>query len=122
MNEGTWIESPVPAELVAYAERSMAHAKFLTLDEWKALLERAGLQDVIASPQQMKAMTQRLDEVAGLDWQDWKDRLRGMGSFIGMYLRNPGFRQYAKGITPSMATIRNVFRYLGYGMYVGRKA
>jgi SAM-dependent methyltransferase len=120
LNEGTWIESP-PAELVAYAERTMAHARFLAADEWKALLEGAGLQDVIAQPQQMNAFRQRLDEMAGLDGQDWLDRLRGIGSFIGLYLRNPGFRQYAKEITPSMATVRNLFTYLGYGFYVGRK-
>jgi arsenite methyltransferase len=121
LNEGTWIESP-PAELVAYAERTMAHARFLTVGEWKALLEGVGLQDVIAQPQQMNALRQRMDEMAGLDWQDWLDRIRGIGSFIGLYLRNPGFRQYAKEITPSMAMIRDVFRYLGYGLYVGRKA
>jgi SAM-dependent methyltransferase len=120
MNEGTWIQPP-PAELVAYCERTMAHARFLSVDEWKALLVGAGLLDVIAQPQQMNAFTQRLDEMAGLDWQDWKDRLRGIGSFIGLYLRNPGFRRYAKEITPSMGMIRNVFTYLGYGFYAGRK-
>lgn len=120
LNEGTWIQPP-PAELVAYAQRTMAQARFLTSDEWKALLEGAGLQDVIAQPQQMNALTQRFDEMAGLDWHDWLDRLRGIGSFVGLYLRNPGFRRYAKEITPSMAIIRNVFAYLGYGFYVGRK-
>ena len=120
LNEGTWIEPP-PADLVAFAERTMSHARFLAADEWKALLVAAGLQDVIAQPQQMNAFRQRLDEMAGLDWQDVQDRMRGIGSFIGLYLRNPGFRRYAKEITPSMATLRDVFRYLGYGFYVGRK-
>jgi arsenite methyltransferase len=121
MNEGTWIESP-PADLVAYVGRTMAGAHFLLVDGWKALLVGAGLQDVTAQPQQMQALRQRMDETAGLDWQDWKDRLRGIGSFTGLYLRDPRFRQYAKSIMPSRATIGGVFRYLGYGLYVGRKA
>ena len=120
MNEGTWIQTPPPAELVAFMERTMAGARFHTVAEWKALLEGAGLQGIIAQPQQMSAMRQRLDEMAGLDWQDWKDRLRALSTFFRM-LGNPRFRQYAKEITPSWAMIRNLFRYLGYGYYVGRK-
>jgi arsenite methyltransferase len=121
LNEAMWLQPP-PAELVAYCERTMAHAVFLSSDGWKALLESAGLQDVIAQPQQISALRQRLDEYSGLDWQDWKDRLRGIMSFVGLYLRDPAFRQYAREITPSMAVIRNLFRYLGYGLYVGRKS
>jgi hypothetical protein len=35
---------------------------------------------------------------------------------------NPsGFRRYAKEITPSMSIIRNLFAYLGYGLYTGKK-
>jgi arsenite methyltransferase len=120
LNEVTWLQPP-PVELVAYCARTMAHAVFLSSDGWKALLESAGLQDVIAQPQQMNAFRQRLDELSGMDWQDWQDRLRGIGSFVGLYLRNPAFRRYAKEITPSMAVIRNLFRYFGYGLYVGRK-
>lgn len=121
MNEGTWLQPP-PADLAAFCERTMAHARFLSVDEWKALLVAAGLQDVLAQPQQMNAWQQRRDETSGLDWQDWKDRLRGIGSFVGLYLRSPGFRRYAREITPSMAILRNLFTYLGYGFYVGRKA
>lgn len=121
LNEGTWIQPP-PADLVAFCERAMAGARFLSLDEWKVLLEGAGLHDVIAQPQQVKsALSARRDELSGLDWQDWLDRLRGIGSFIGLYLRNPRFRRYAKEITPSVAIARNLFSYLGYGLYVGHK-
>jgi hypothetical protein len=63
-------------------------------------------------------MTQRLDEMAGLDWQDWP---RGMRSCVRMYLRNCSFRYYASRIAPSMATIDALFDYLGYGLYVGPK-
>jgi ubiquinone/menaquinone biosynthesis C-methylase UbiE len=121
LNEGTWISSP-PEELVSYVQRTMANAIFLSPDGWRALLDNASLLDVVARPHAMNALSQRREETAGLDAQDWLDRFKAMGTFMGMYLRSPGFRRYAKQITPSMGIIRAQFRHMGYGLYVGRRA
>jgi hypothetical protein len=56
----------------------------------------------------------------GLDFHDVLDRFRAWGSFLSLYARSPGFREYAREITPSARVIRSLFAYLGYGIYVGR--
>ena len=122
MNEGTWVKASPPTELVEYSYRTMAKAKFLLSDEWKSLLETAGLTDIIVRTYKINAFSQRLNEMQGLDSQDRLDRIRGIKDFVNLLLRNPNFRKYAKEIMPSWMIIKSLFRYLGYGLYIGRKA
>jgi len=120
LNEGTWLKPP-PAELVAYVGRTMAQAKFLAPDGWQALLAGVGLTDVVVSTHRLNALSQRLNEMRGLDFQDLLDRLQAWRSFVGLYASNAGFRKYAKEITPSLGVIKSLFTHLGYGIYMGRK-
>ncbi|MBC7264827.1 MAG: methyltransferase domain-containing protein [Chloroflexi bacterium] len=120
LNEGTWLETP-PADLVEYVKRTMAGAEFLTPDGWTELLAGAGLSDIVARTYKVGALRQRLDEMSGLDFDDLLDRLRAWGTFFSLYLKNPAFRRYAREITPSAKIIRDLFTYLGYGIYVGVK-
>ena len=120
LNEGTWLKAP-PGDLVEYIARTMANARFQDPQSWQALLENAGLQDTIAVTHPINALTQRLDEMQGLDAHDLLDRLRAIGSLVGLLVRNADFRRYAREITPSRSIIRNLFAHLGYGIYVGRK-
>lgn len=48
LNEGTWMRTPPPTELVAFIDRAIAKATFLTPDEWGELMGNAGLTDVVA--------------------------------------------------------------------------
>lgn len=120
MNEGTWLKSPPPAELLGFIERTM-EADFQNSEAWKALLLQAGLELTSAKTYRIKALRQRLDENAGLDAQDWMDRMRAIGAFIRSYTTDPGLRKYAKGLVPSRTIIQDMFEYLGYGIYVGKK-
>ena len=120
LNEGTWVKSPVPIELLQFIERSM-QADFLSPEAWQAQLTGAGLEVSAARVYPIKMLRQRLDENAGLDASDWLDRLRAIGSFIRGLLTDAELRNYAKTIMPSRAVIRDLFAYLGYGNYVGRK-
>ena len=51
LNEGTWIRTPPPTELVEFIDRTMAKATFLTSDEWRELMGNAGLTDIVARTQ-----------------------------------------------------------------------
>jgi cyclopropane fatty-acyl-phospholipid synthase-like methyltransferase len=121
MNEGTWIKFPPPAELLQFIERSM-QADFQLPETWQGLLADAGLEISAARVYPIKMLRQRLDENAGLDFNDWLDRLRAIGNFINDYITDVEMRKYAKSIMPSRVVIRDLFNYLGYGNYVGRKS
>ena len=120
MNEGTWIKFPPPTELLRFIERSM-QADFQLAEAWQALLSGAGLEVSAARVYPIKMLRQRLDENAGLDGSDWMDRLRAIGSFISDYVSDAEMRKYAKSIMPSRTVIRDLFAYLGYGNYAGKK-
>ena len=99
----------------------MAGAVFLPPEGWQALLEKANLSDIVVRTYAINAFSQRLNEMQGMDFQDRLDRLRGIKDFVKLYLSSPELRKYAKEITPSTKIIKNLFAYLGYGLYVGRK-
>jgi len=120
LSEGTWLKPP-PPELVGYIERTMSGARFLALEGWRELLEGSGLAEITVSTYKINALRQRLDEMSGLDFADYLDRLRAIGSFLSLAVRSAAFRRYAREIMPSMRDIKNLFGYLGYGLYVGRK-
>ena len=58
---------------------------------------------------------QWFDEVGGMDLRDFT---RGWGWFLSQCIGNPSCRRLMK---EALAIPKNVFEYLGYGIYVGRK-
>ncbi len=118
LNEGTWIRTPPPTNLVEFIDRTMAKATFLTSDEWRELMGKAGLTDIIGRTHTLTALRQLINEIRGLGFNDLA---RGWCRFFSLYIKSPAFRQYAKEIRPSYAVIKSLFAYLGFGIYVGRK-
>lgn len=120
VNEGTWVKFPPPKELAEFIERIM-QANFQQPEDWKGLLKDAGLRITAAQVYRINMLRQRLDENAGLDGSDWLDRLRAIGSFVRSYFNDSEMREYVKTMMPSRAVIREMFEFLGYGIYVGKK-
>ncbi len=121
LNEGTWIKTPPPTELVEYMRRSMANARFLPPEAWKQLLETSGVRDIVVRTYTLSALSQWSNQMRGTDLGEFSDRLRAWGTFLSLFIKSPAFRKYAREITPSRKTIRTMFEYFGYGLYVGSK-
>jgi ubiquinone/menaquinone biosynthesis C-methylase UbiE len=121
MNEGTWINYPPPDDLVEYLQNTMENAQFLGQEGWVNLLTKAGLEDIQSEIHELSIIDQWKNQMGGLSAGDRADTLKAFRSFISLYFRNPEFRKYARKITPSRSTLRQFFKYLGYGLYVGRK-
>ena len=89
-------------------------AEVQTLDEWVRVLEEAGLREVVSESFSLEARRE-----ASLI------RQYGVGDFLRMLQRTAvlavtrsDFRKYMQG----QRIPRSTFEYLGYGMFVGRKA
>ena len=119
LTEGTWIRSAPPASLVDYVARTMAGARFQSPADWEALLANSGLDRIETRIHTLDARQQWLSEVRDLSAADLRDRVRALRDFARLYATDPGFREYATTLTPSRAIMSDLFRYLGYGVYVG---
>jgi ubiquinone/menaquinone biosynthesis C-methylase UbiE len=121
INEGTWLSYPPPQDLVQYIADTMEKAEFLSPEGWQKLLETAGLDDIHSKIYKLSMLEQWRNQMGGLSSGDRRDTLRAFREFISLYFRDPQFRKYARKITPSGSTLRQFFKYIGYGLYVGRK-
>lgn len=119
LTEGSWVQPAPPASLVDYVARTMAGARFQSPSDWEALLAQGGLNRIETRIHTLDARQQWLSEVRDLDAADLRDRGRAMRDFARLYATDPGFRAYAATLTPSRHEMTNLFRYLGYGVYVG---
>jgi arsenite methyltransferase len=122
MTEVSWVTAPPPAELVAFIGTSMEGAVFLEPDGWRGLLDDGGFVDVRSEVFHLTALNQLASDLSGQTWRDVADRFRAMGAFAGRYLTDADLRRYARTLMPSGRTMRDLFTYLGYGIYTGRKA
>lgn len=117
MNEVTWIKTP-PVKLVEYLSRALGQAEFLNSDSWKGLLEKAELKDVIARVHKTSALRQWVGEVRQMSPRDY---FGGWGKFFSLYFKSPNVREWVKEIIFPPRSAFKLFKYLGYGIYVGKK-
>lgn len=121
INEGTWLYDDPPENLVEYVKNTMENVQFLTAAGWEALFKRAELVDIRVKVYKISMIEQWKNQLGGLRAGDKQDTLRAFKDFFSLSLRNPEFRKYARSITPSPGVLRQFFKYLGYGLYVGKK-
>jgi len=78
------------------------------------LLEGAGLSDIVVRIYKFNARRES-SQIRRYRFQDmWRMLYRS----LFLYIKNPAFRKYMAG---RRHLPKDVFKYLGYGIYVGRK-
>ena len=118
LNEATWIKTPPPTELVEYLSRTTGVKEILTSNGWEELLQSSGLRDIEVRTYKINKLSQFLNEIRQLGLKDY---LRGWYRFLSPMVSSPAFRRYLKEAWPPKNISKNIFEYLGYGIYVGRK-
>ena len=113
LNEGFWTEQPSP-ELVALAKDAVGPC-VPTIEAWQALWEASGLQERVVRTRQVDARTEVKSRI---QWIGWQWLLRAWGRALRLYITNPAIRQ---SIKKQFDVPPEVFQYLGYGLFVGRK-
>lgn len=119
LNESVWLKVPPPPDVIAWAAQDVgATVQPLTPDEWQALLETAGLNQIIKKTYAINAQ----DETKGiLGRYGIAGMLRVMGRTILLYAQSPAYREFVKGVRQSGLMPANLQEYFGYGLFVGRK-
>ncbi len=119
LNESTWLKTPPPPEIVAWASQDVgASVKPLSVEEWKGLLEKAGLKEIIANIDTVDVVgeTKGILQRYGL-----RHILRTQGRALKLYMENPHYRAFLKSVKDQGLTPDNLNEYFGYGIYVGKK-
>jgi len=116
LNEVTRIKPP-PPEMVEYLSRVMK-GEFLTSDGWKELLEGSGLTNIVARTYKTSALNQWANEMRSLDFRDF---VKAWYKFFSLCIKSRAVRKYVGELWPPPKGIFRIFKYFGYGLYVGRK-
>ena len=119
LNESTWLKTPPPPEMVAWVSQDVgATVKPLASDEWRGLLERAGLDETFVSVRPIDVR----DEARGMMGRYGCAGMLGIWRrMLGLYFRNPAYRRFLKSLRQQGLTPDNIDEYFGYGIYVGQK-
>ncbi len=119
LNESTWLKAPPPPEMIAWASQDVgATVMPLTREGWEALLDNAGLEDIVT---RMRGLDTR-DETRGiLRRYGCTGMLNIAWRGLSLYLRNPAYRRFVSGVREGGLKPKDLDVYFGYGMYIGRK-
>jgi arsenite methyltransferase len=114
LNEEIWLQDP-PPEIDAIARRMwQINWALPTVDDWVAILEGAGLRDILA---RTYAMDPRR-ESSQVKRYRMGDMLRMFYRAAVLYVRNPAFRAY---MASRRRLPKGMFSYLGYAVLAGSK-
>ncbi|MGC9336114.1 MAG: methyltransferase domain-containing protein, partial [Anaerolineae bacterium] len=119
LNESTWLQTPPPPDMVAWVAQEVgAQVKPLTREEWVALLEAAGLKDLVV---RIYHIDTRDEAGAMMRRYGCLGMLRVFSRMLRLYLKNPAYRRFVKHVRQGGIVPENLDQYFGYGLYVGRK-
>jgi ubiquinone/menaquinone biosynthesis C-methylase UbiE len=115
-NECVWIKKP-PESLIRYISDVLG-AVFLTPDGWRNLWEASGLKEVTSRTCQVRAIEQWKNELEELEFKAY---FGAWSRFIRLLFESPECRSWARKTLSMPRQIFAVFKYFGYGIFVGRK-
>ena len=114
LNEELWLET-APAQMVERVRHIWdIKPDIPTFDGWMGLVEGAGLSDVVVQTYTF-SVRRESTQVQRYSFQDmWRMFYR----MLFLYIKNPAFRKY---MLERQRLPKDIFRYLGYAIFVGRK-
>ncbi|MDH5688297.1 MAG: methyltransferase domain-containing protein [Candidatus Bathyarchaeota archaeon] len=119
LNEATWLKTPPPPDVLAWASQDLgASAKPLTPEEWAGLLQGAGLTEIVV---EVSGINSRKEAKGLVRRYGYGGMLRSIVRGIYMYARNPAYRRFVKEVRNGGITPENLEECFGYGIYVGKK-
>ena len=115
LNEELWIETPSIQMVERIRHIWDIKPDIPTTEGWMGLLESVGLKDI--DVRTYKFDTRR--EASQVKRYDFQDMWRMFYRSLYLYIINPDFRKY---MAERNRLPKDIFRYLGYAVFVGRKS
>jgi ubiquinone/menaquinone biosynthesis C-methylase UbiE len=120
LNESTWLQLPVPPQIQAWARQDVgANASPLLPEAWARLLEEAGLEGIFY---RTSAISTQEESRGILERYGWGGFLGMLWRALKLYLRSPAYREFLASIRQESIVPSGLEDYLGYGIYIGKKA
>ena len=119
LNESTWLKTPPPPDVVAWASQEVgAQVRPLAREEWVGLLKNAGLGELVVRIYPIDTR----DEAGGIVQRyGCLGMLRVFWRMLRLYAKNPAYRGFVKRIRQGGIVPESLHEDFGYGLYVGRK-
>ena len=119
LNESTWLKTPPPPEIVAWASQEVgAQVQPLTHEAWAQLLENAGLSELVVS---VHSIDVRNETRGILKRYGCLGMVRTLTRAARLYVRSAAYRRFVKRVGSQGVAPEHLNEYFGYGLYVGRK-
>ena len=113
--ESTWKQSPAP-EMVAQTQQIMGeNFETLDVDGWRALVEGAGLAEVVA---ELHDVDIRVEAKGRMQRIGCRNMMGTLVNFMRMLIRRPQYRDLYK---EALGDTKDLIGGWGYGVYAGRK-
>ncbi len=113
LNEAVWVDTP--PEVGSEVMTALTGQNLRTSEEWIAMLERAGLVNLVHSEY---AVEMKKEARAQLGFLSFGDYMRVLGRFLSRSLFDPGTRKLMR---LALSEPRAMYDYMGYGLYAGQK-
>jgi ubiquinone/menaquinone biosynthesis C-methylase UbiE len=113
LNEAVWIEDP--PEHGEQLMRSLTGQEIRRSREWVAMLEGAGLEELVERSYEVDMPREARSQFEFLGYRDY---LRIFWRFFVQFIFDPGTRRLMR---LALNEPRSAYDYMGYGIYVGRK-
>ena len=117
LNECIWVEPPPPG-MTDYLKRVMGAVFFPAHEGWKAMMEATGLESVSETIHTTSVIRQWVNEVREIAP---REMISAYLSFPLKCVRNQACRRFVRDSLRLPRGIFRMFKYFGYGLYVGRK-
>ncbi len=113
LNEAVWVDAP--PEVGSDVMKALTGQRFRTSKEWIAMLERAGLINIVDRVYKVEMRKEARSQLGFLSFMDY---MRILGRFFSTFLFDPETRKLMR---LALSEPRDMLDYMGYGMYVGQK-
>jgi ubiquinone/menaquinone biosynthesis C-methylase UbiE len=119
LNETTWLKTPVPAEIKAWASQEVGGAVIpLTAEGWTGLLREYGFNNLVTEIREVNIKKEARGMLARYGFAGM---VRILKRTFKLYRANENYRNFLKNVNQGGLTPEDLTEYFGYGIYVGRK-